>query len=307
VSSDSTTFEALEALNKPGNPKFEPTVFTSIDYDQLRWDWPFVKWLMQSYIRVAQSIVRVETDVVMLTHLILYFTTTVPSALCLFFWHFSWLHGLAHVVMQVSYMGTYTLMMHQHIHQRGILKKRFGFFDHLFPLLTDPLMGHTWNSYYFHHVKHHHVEGNGPDDLSSTVRFQRDSIRHFLQYFARFFFLVWLDLPLYFIRKNRLALAAKAATSELGSYAVLYLLYTQKPRATLFVYILPLVLMRLGLMIGNWGQHAFVDDEEPDSDYRSSITLIDVAVSVHLPSIPRFSPSFTAIVTQHNDRTKLVV
>jgi hypothetical protein len=32
-------------------------------------------------------------------------------------------------------------------------------------------------------------------------------------------------------------------------------------------------------MVGNWGQHAFVDNEEPDSDYRSSITLIDVAVS----------------------------
>ena len=29
-------------------------------------------------------------------------------------------------------------------------------------------------------------------------------------------------------------------------------------------------------MIGNWGQHAFVDEAEPDSDFRSSITLIDV-------------------------------
>jgi len=35
--------------------------------------------------------------------------------------------------------------------------------------------------------------------------------------------------------------------------------------------------MRIGLMIGNWGQHAFVDEVEPDSDFRSSITLIDVA------------------------------
>jgi hypothetical protein len=48
--------------------------------------------------------------------------------------------------------------------------------------------------------------------------------------------------------------------------------------ATLFVFILPLFLLRLGLMIGNWGQHAFVDETDPNSDFRSSITLIDVPV-----------------------------
>lgn len=42
---------------------------------------------------------------------------------------------------------------------------------------------------------------------------------------------------------------------------------------------IPLGLLRIGLMIGNWGQHAMVDELEPESDLRSSITLIDVAVS----------------------------
>jgi hypothetical protein len=35
-------------------------------------------------------------------------------------------------------------------------------------------------------------------------------------------------------------------------------------------------------MVGNWGQHALVDELEPDSDFRSSITLIDVPVSTFL-------------------------
>jgi len=39
---------------------------------------------------------------------------------------------------------------------------------------------------------------------------------------------------------------------------------------------MPFLLLRLGLMVGNWGQHAFVDEVDPDSDFRSSITLIDV-------------------------------
>lgn len=70
---------------------------------------------------------------------------------------------------------------------------------------------------------------------------------------------------------------------EIGNYVALYTMYNYvNARATLFVFILPLTVMRLGLMVGNWGQHAFVDPADPDSDYLSSITLIDVPVSCPL-------------------------
>ena len=49
----------------------------------------------------------------------------------------------------------------------------------------------------------HHVEDNMPDDLSSTLRYRRDSFLHFLAYFARFFFLAIVELPLYLMRKRR--------------------------------------------------------------------------------------------------------
>lgn len=236
--------------------------------------------MLGPYIRAARSIVRVETDVVMLTHLLLYFSTSVPSVIILFS-NFTWAHGILHAVMQVTYMGAYTLMMHQHIHMRGILSSRFAAFDQLFPYVLDPLMGHTWNSYFYHHVKHHHVEGNGPDDLSSTLRYQRDNPLHFAHYVGRFFFLVWADLPCYFLRKGRINVGLKAGAWELGSYAAIYSLYRLNPKAATFALLVPLVLMRIGMMVGNWGQHAFVDRDEPDSDYRSSITLIDVQSNRH--------------------------
>ena len=70
------------------------------------------------------------------------------------------------------------------------------------------------------------------------------------------------------------------ATSELANYTAIYLLAVYvNLQATIFVFILPFILLRMGLMVGNWGQHAFVDETEPESDFRSSITLIDVAVS----------------------------
>ncbi|KAG8408778.1 hypothetical protein J3458_019794 [Metarhizium acridum] len=278
---------ALKASRNPKSDAFEPTIVLSVDDCDAHLHPLLNKYLLQPYIQLARGIVRHETDVAMLTHLIIYFTTSVPSGLVLFR-HFTYTHAVLHFVMQMYYVGTYTLMQHQHIHQRGILAKTYGLFDRAFPYILDPLMGHTWNTYYYHHVKHHHVEGNGPDDLSSTIRYQRDSVPDFLHYVGRFFFLVWLDLPLYFLGKNRPALAFKAAGSEFATYAYYYFMSrVVGTRATLFVYILPLLMLRMGLMVGNWGQHAFVDSDEPDSDFRSSITVVDVAVSlsrIHSPA-----------------------
>ncbi|CAN8105380.1 unnamed protein product [Discula destructiva] len=277
---DLSALQTMMGLNDPNSPNFEPSVFNGWDLSTLGKIQPALARLLKSYVRLGTSVVRVETDVVFLTHLILYFTTSVPSAMLLFY-HFTWFHGILHLVMQVSYTGTYTLMMHQHIHGRGVLQKPYAWFDQTFPYLLDPLMGHTWNSYFYHHVKHHHVEGNGPDDKSSTIRYQRDSVLHFLHYVGKFYFLVWFDLPRYFISKGRYALAARQTFWELSSYVFQYTMMRMNPEASLFVFLLPLAVMRLGLMIGNWGQHALVDRDEPDSDYRSSITLLDVPSNRH--------------------------
>lgn len=126
----------------------------------------------------------------------------------------------------------------------------------------------------------------GPDDLSSTVRYQRDDIWHFLHYVGRFMFLIWLELPLYFFRKSKFSLGIRAGLSELASYAFMYLMWQWNPKPATFVFLLPFFLLRIGLMVGNWGQHALVDEVEPDSDYRSSITLIDVPVR-HPPNLAK--------------------
>ncbi|KAH7063424.1 phosphoinositide 3-kinase regulatory subunit 4 [Macrophomina phaseolina] len=275
---DQTTIDALEAMNNPKHPDFDPTVFIFWDTPNIKLPAVLDRYVLQPYVRWARSVVRVETDVVMLNHLMLYATTSLPSALYLFY-NFSWIHGILHWVMQTYYVGTYMLMMHQHIHMRGVLAKRnpWKLIDQAFPYITDPLFGHTWNTYFYHHVRHHHVEGNGPDDLSSTIRYQRDDIWNLLHYIGRFVFLIWLDLPRYFIRKGHYKTGLRAGFSEFATFAMWYVFSRVDGRATVCVFLLPFVVLRLGLMVGNWGQHAFVDEVDPDSDFRSSITLIDVA------------------------------
>ena len=147
VGRDGRTIRQLRSLNNPAHEDFEPTVFVTWDLRNIILPSFIDQWILQPYIRWATTVVRNPTDVVMLTDLILYFTTSVPSALFLYY-HFSWFHGILHSVMQVWYAGSYTLMMHQHIHMRGILVKKYAWFDHLFPYITDSVLGHTWNSYY---------------------------------------------------------------------------------------------------------------------------------------------------------------
>jgi hypothetical protein len=273
----------LKRQNDPTSKDFEPTVFSSVDLPDIKNAF-FRQNIVEPYTRWARTVVRNQADVVMITHLLLYATTILPSAIYMFY-SFHWWHAILHGVMQGWCAGAYTLLKHQHIHGRGIMTKSYAVVDELFPYILDPLMGHTWNSYYFHHVKHHHVEGNGPNDLSSTVRYQRDEFWDFAQYVGRFYFLIWFDLPRYFLRTGKSKLAFQAATCEIGNYIFLYFMFTYVNKlATIFVFLVPLALMRLALMTGNWGQHALVDESEPDSDFRSSITLIDVPVSSPSPS-----------------------
>ncbi|KAI7622705.1 acylamide-delta3(E)-desaturase, partial [Hortaea werneckii] len=87
---------------------------------------------------------------------------------------------------------------------------------------------------------------------------------------------IWLELPLYFIQRKKYNLGVRAFLSEISSYAFMYGMWRWNPKPATFVFLLPFFLLRIGLMVGNWGQHALVDEVEPNSDYRSSITLIDV-------------------------------
>ena len=283
---DRPSLKLLDNMSDTKHPDFQPTIFSTWDYNLADLDNKTINSIrsavLRNYITWARTVVRHDTDVIFLSHIIMYFCTSVPSALYLFFGNFTYLHGIVHLLVTVWYSGGFTLMMHNHIHNNGVLAKSYAAFDWTFPYILEPLMGHTWDSYYYHHVKAHHVEGNGPDDLSTTIRYQRDSIWCFLQYEARFLLLCWFDLPKYFVSKRKYNLAFRVTCTELSSYACLYLVAKWQFKPALFVFLLPFTIMRIGLMIGNWGQHALVDDLEPNSDFRSSITLIDVPVSLFL-------------------------
>ncbi|KAI8831116.1 hypothetical protein BC829DRAFT_409848 [Chytridium lagenaria] len=115
---------------------------------------------------------------------------------------------------------------------------KFSALEQWFPVLLGPLFGQTIYTYYFHHIKMHHVEDNAPGDLSSTLFFQRDNPIHFL-----YRQLPPLRIPL---PRNHLYLA-----TQINFWG------------TFWALILPFLLSRFGMMSGNWVQHAFLERSDP--------------------------------------------
>jgi fatty acid desaturase len=171
-------------------------------------------------------------------------------------------------------LDRFTLMLHCTSH-RQLFKPKFRLLNEVIPWVIGPFFGQTPNTYFAHHLGMHHTEENLDDDLSTTIHFQRDKFTHWLQYWARFLTVGLPDLVQYMRRKNRRRLMKKVIIGEgtfWGSFALLMWL---NPIATLIVFAFPLVVIRTLMMMGNWGQHAFIVADRPESPYAAAITCIN--------------------------------
>jgi fatty acid desaturase len=112
-------------------------------------------------------------------------------------------------------------------------------------------------------------------DLSSTIRYQRDSFAHFAVYFSRFFFLSIVELPLYLRRKKRFQMARRAIVGELAHQAIIVGAMLVDWRFGLVAFLIPYVTCRFMMMVGNWGQHAFVNTARKNNGVANAITCIN--------------------------------
>ncbi|WP_126243464.1 fatty acid desaturase family protein [Chitinophaga rhizosphaerae] len=189
-----------------------------------------------------------------------------------------WLWGITATVYLVFnnavFKGPFGLMLHCTSH-RAFFRKEYGFMNHYLPWVLGPLFGQTPETYYSHHIGMHHAENNMPEDESSTMKYQRDSFRGFSMYLGSFFFAGVYHLCTYFYRKNRKRLLYRSVRGELLFIAMCVGLSFVNWPATLVVFIIPFVISRIIMMMGNWAQHAFIDASDPGNHYKNSITCIN--------------------------------
>jgi hypothetical protein len=186
-----------------------------------------------------------------------------------------WLLYIPYAYVAQSYFkGRFGLMFHCMCH-RNMFKKEYMWLHKYVTWIVCPFFGHTPETYFAHHIIMHHVENNMEDDASSTLRFRRDSPVDFLKYLGRFLALGIVDTFMYLFRRKRKKVYVRFTTGELTFYLVCVLLCFVNFKATLMIFIVPVIYARFIMMMGNWTQHCFIDARDPDGHFSSVFNCIN--------------------------------
>lgn len=181
--------------------------------------------------------------------------------------------GLGYLVSMLAlFLERFILMLHFASH-RAIFHSEV--LNDLLVWILPPLFGVPCGVYKTHHVIMHHVENNHEWDTSSTEPYQRDNFFHFLQYWARFVGLIWVELPYYVMNKR-----PEQSKEIFGGISIYLLILTFLARfvsftATFWAFLLPHFVVMSLMSFGNWSQHIFVNPEDKDSNYALTYNCID--------------------------------
>ena len=130
--------------------------------------------------------------------------------------------------------------------------------------------------YRLFHCVLHHGGGNGAGaDVSSTERYSRGSLLHFLAYWLRFATLAWLELPLAALRMRRPALAARCVAGICAFACAHAAAKHVNPVAALWLFAVPYGATTLLGMLGHWSQHVFLRPEAPRSALGMTYTCVN--------------------------------
>ncbi|MDQ3845582.1 MAG: fatty acid desaturase [Bacteroidota bacterium] len=179
-------------------------------------------------------------------------------------------------ISQFTFKGKFGLMFHCMCH-RKTFKKNYQWMHTYVTWVVCPLFGHTPEGYFSHHMGMHHVENNMPEDTSSTMCYQRDNFKDFLLYFGRFMVVGIKNTFLYLYYRKRKKLYTRLTYGELCFYLFCIAMCFVSLKATVLIFIVPLFFARFVMMLGNWTQHAFIDPNEPECLYKSSINCINTS------------------------------
>jgi fatty acid desaturase len=184
--------------------------------------------------------------------------------------------GLGYVIFNiVTHSRSFILALHYSTH-KPIFNRKWKWLNHINTTILCNFFGIPLWTYYAHHVAMHHCENNVlPHDVSSTMPYQRDSKLEHLKYMLRYVFLIWFELPYHLIQRKRYKVASRCLVGALAFFVSIYYLFELRPISTLFVFILPTVILSFALMEGNWKQHIFVDPDDPENSYRSTYACIN--------------------------------
>ncbi len=237
------------------------------------------KGSLTAYDQFLMRFVKDQRDLPFLYLMTSIHLTVVPLAILLYlplmsgFWW--WAVAIPYFyISQFYFKGSFGLMLHCFCH-RSMWKSEWQWLQKYILWFLCPLFGHLGESYNSHHIGMHHIEGNMPEDSSSTMGYQRDSIRDFIKYWLNFMALGFHDTFQFLFKRNLKKFYIPLTYSEILFYVFAIGMCFVNFKATLVVFVVPFLFARLVMMIGNWTQHAFVDPLEPKDELASTVICMN--------------------------------
>ena len=224
------------------------------------------------------GLIRDERDLPFIYFIIKLTLIFIPMAIAAFVidntqWYW-WLLFAVYALGLVYYAGPFILMMHNASH-RPLFKPEYKLLNRFIPWGLAPFLGQSPDTYFSHHLGMHHAENNLEEDHSSTMPYDRDSIVDFGKYFGSFLIIGCTEMIFYLKRKNRKKLMNRAIIGEAFFITLCVVTAFINLKASLLVFILPMIIVRFSMMAGNWAQHAFISQDSPENFYQNSITCIN--------------------------------
>ena len=227
--------------------------------------------------------------------------TSVPAAMALFYWEQQMqqqaqqqeqsrsctsfllasrlpltIAGMAYLLFHMKFCARSFLLSIHYLTHCSIFNRRFRALDLVWTAVLGNLFGIPPGLYYSHHIAMHHALDNvAPYDMSSTMDYNRSCRWNHFKYMLRFVTAGALELPYRLIQVGKWKLALLCITG-CTAFAML-LVYTAmvSPIASLFVLWLPCIFCGFALMQGNFKEHIFVDPDEYENNYKSTVTCIN--------------------------------
>ncbi len=232
-------------------------------------------WLDKQFLKIVRDerdlpfiYLLVRISCIILPMAVLLYTSLLPN------WAW-WLLAVTYQVVNFIFRAPFGLMMHCISHRQLFKRKYRGFYYYIIWFIG-PFMGHTPETYFSHHIGMHHAENNMPDDRSSTMFYQRDSIKDFFKYLGHFLVLGLKDLIVYLFARNKKKLAHNAMAGEFTFLMFCTVMCFVNLPGTLAVFIVTFFISRMIMMVGNWTQHSMIDPVDPANPYKNCITTINV-------------------------------
>ncbi len=138
-------------------------------------------------------------------------------------------------ISQFNFKVKFGLMLHCICH-RKLFKRQYKWLYTYINWVVCPFFGQTPETYFSHHIGMHHHENNMLEDSSSTIRYQRDSLKDFIIYFFDFLFLGIKNTFLYLYRHKRKKMSLHLLVGEFSFYLFCIFLCFVNFKATLFVF-----------------------------------------------------------------------